>query len=203
MQLYAQNELVRSKQIVGDAAVAAWVVGSVLVGRFLNGLIHRLEAPGRFLEDAGASFSRTVGGAGDVVTDLPVIGDRLRAPFEAVVDGGESVGRAGIVQQDAVDALAFWLPAVIVALPILYVLARYLPGRLRWVREASAATSLLCASPDARLFALRALATRPLTELRRVSADPLGTYEAGDVTALAALELGHLGLEPPWHRQRA
>lgn len=199
MQLYAQDQLLRTRQVVGDAAVTAWVVLWVLVARFLNGLLVELEAPGRLLEDAGGRLARVGGSGSEAVDDLPVVGDRLASPFDAVADGGRSVTDAGLSQQDVVGAIAFWLPVVLALLPIGYVLARYLPGRLRWAREAVAAGSLLEGDPGGRLFALRALATRPLADLRRVAPDPVGAYEAGDpvaVDALAALELGRLGLRP-------
>jgi hypothetical protein len=52
---------------------------------------------------------------------------------------------------------------------------------------------------DLELFALRALANRPLRELYRVTPDPAGALRAGDYAGLAALELRSLGLraEPP------
>jgi hypothetical protein len=82
-----------------------------------------------------------------------------------------------------------------------WLLARWLPWRLRWVREASAAARLMRgAEPDLELLAARAVATAPL---RRLAALPPGTGEAwraGDpaaVRALAALEAGRLGLRLP------
>jgi hypothetical protein len=52
---------------------------------------------------------------------------------------------------------------------------------------------------DLELFAIRAVANRPLRELRRVSADPAGALRAGEHHALADLELRALGLRarPP------
>lgn len=179
MVLYARNELLRARQIVADAGVAFfWWLGNLV-----NRLVHELEAPGRLLQSAGE-------GAGGRVDDLPVVGDRLAAPFEAVA-------RAGVSQQDVVGDLALWLGLIVALLPIAWLLGRYVPGRARWVQEASAATRLLSGAPDVRLFALRALATQPLSALERAAADPLAAYERGDVRALAALELGRLGLSLP------
>jgi hypothetical protein len=44
------------------------------------------------------------------------------------------------------------------------------------------------------LFALRALATRSITELRSATLDPAGAYTSGDYSRLADLELRQLGL---------
>lgn len=201
MRLYARNELVRSRQIIGDALVAAWVVGWVVVGRALHDLVATLADAGRVLEDAGDDFARSAGGAGSRVDDLPVLGDRLAEPFDAVAAGGATVARAGVAQQDAVMTLALVLGTLLALLPIVWLLARYLPRRLRWVRQAAAADALIAGGAgDVRLFALRALANRPLHELRRVSDDPVGAFERGDPTvvrALAAVELRPLGLAVP------
>jgi len=199
MTLYARDdELLRSRQIIADALVATWVVAWVLVGRALQDLIDGLAVAGRLLEDAGADFAGSAGGTGERVGDLPVVGDRLAAPFSAVADGGIAMANAGAAQQDAVATLALVLGVLVAALPIAWLLATYLPGRLRWTRSAAAAGRLLDTSDVApRLFALRALATRPLPQLRRVSADPFGDFERGDVDVvalLAALELRPLGL---------
>ena len=86
---------------------------------------------------------------------------------------------------------------VVAAIPIIYVLARHLPGRVRWAREAGAARVLLAGAPDGRLFALRALASAPLEDLLEVAPDPLAAYEAGHITPLADVELRRLGLRVP------
>ncbi len=197
MTLYAQDPVLRTRQLVTDAAVAVWVVAWVLVARFLHELLVRLESPGRLQEDAGGRLAGAGGGAGDRVDDLPGIGDRLRAPFDAVAQGGEAVVRAGAEQQDVAGSLAFWLPVVLAAIPIAYVLARHLPGRVRWATEAGAARVLLAGAPDVRIFALRALASAPLVQLLEAAPDPLAAYESGDVSALADLELRRLGLRAP------
>ena len=180
MTLYAQDPVLRTRQVLTDAAVAVWVVSWVLVGWALHELLIHLERPGRLLEDAGGR--------------LTGVGDRLPGPLDAVADGGRAVARAGTEQQDVAVSLAFWLPVLLAAIPIAYVLARHLPGRVRWGREASAARVLLAGAPDGRLFALRALTSAPLEQLLEVTPDPLAAYEAGHVAPLADLELRRLGL---------
>lgn len=73
-------------------------------------------------------------------------------------------------------------------------LFRYLPGRVRWIRQATAARGLVAASSDLHLFALRAVASRPLAELRRVEPDPMAAMASGDFVRLAELELRAMGL---------
>ena len=60
--------------------------------------------------------------------------------------------------------------------------------------EATAARAIRESAADLHLFALRAVANRPLSELRRVTPDPAGALMSGDVEDLARLELAALGL---------
>jgi hypothetical protein len=76
----------------------------------------------------------------------------------------------------------------------LWAIGRWLPGRLAWRREATAAQAL---SGDLDLLALRAAATAPLPDLARLGPDPVSRWQAGDSDArlaLASLELRRLGL---------
>src|SRR5829696_6409049 len=118
MTLYAQDPVLRTRQVVTDVAVAVWVVAWALIAWGLHQLLSHLERPGQLLEDAGGH--------------LAGVGERLPGPLGAVADGGRAVVRAGAEQQDVAGSLAFWLPVVLAAIPITYVLAHHLPGRVRW-----------------------------------------------------------------------
>ena len=184
LKFYAEVPRVRFRQVLLDVGTVLWVVVWVRVGLWLHGLVLRLEGPGRGLEDAG---NRIAGWR------IPILGDRLGP----ITSGGEALQRAGDTQQDVVQTLAVWLAVLLAGVPIGWLLVRYLPGRLRWAREAAAASHLRSQPAAAQLFALRALANRPVHRLRRVAADPAGAYARGDYEALAALELAELGLGPP------
>ena len=183
MTFYAQDPGLRTRQVVTDVAVGAWVVAWAAVAWGLHELLSHLERPGALLEDAGGH--------------LAGVGERLPGLLDAVADGGRAVARAGVSQQDTAGSLAFWLPVVLAAIPIIYVLAHHLPRRVRWAHEAAAARVLLAGAPDGRLFALRALAAAPLGELLEVAPDPLAAFDAGHVAPLAEVELRRLGLRLP------
>ena len=193
MKIYAELAGLRARQLLSDAAVVLWVVIWVRIGQRIHDLVNDLAGPGERMESAGQSFAGSVDRLGRRADDLPLIGDRLQRSFETVADGGRSLEQAGVAQQDVVHTLAMWLAVFVAAVPIVWLLARYLPKRIAWVLEATAASRL---RGDNRLFALRALTQRPLTELARVSSDPVADYEAERYDALAALELRALGLLP-------
>src|SRR4029453_13356895 len=98
---------------------------------------------------------------------------------------------------DAVDKLATFLGVVIAVMPILILLILWLPVGVRFIREATSAQKSIDAAADLDLFALRALARQPMTELARIADDPAGPWRPKDpaVThALASLELRETGL---------
>ncbi|HEV8648926.1 MAG TPA: hypothetical protein VG276_05850 [Actinomycetes bacterium] len=204
MRLYAETASLRARQVVTDLLVVAWATTWVLAGLTLKRLLDKLAGPGRTLRDAGSELAGSAGSIQDRVGRIPVVGDELRAPFGRVGDVGRTLVRAGETQQQVVHDLALWLGLVVAVLPVALVLLWWGPRRWRWVTEASAASRFRAGVSDLELFALRAVANRPLRELRRVSADPAADLAAGDYEALAALELRALGLraDPPRGRGR-
>jgi hypothetical protein len=200
MRPYAQRPDLRLRQALGDAGVVAWIVLWVLVARVVHRAVLALAEPGRAVSDLGGSVARNMASAAETADRVPVAGDALAKPFEALGDAGDSVSGAGQTAQDAVGTLAFVLAVVLVVLPVGWLLLRRLPNRWRYAREAGAATRLLRGTPDLELLAARALATAPLPRLAALPAGTGAAWREGDpaaVRALAALELGRLGLRVP------
>jgi hypothetical protein len=200
MQLYAQHSSVRFRQLAADLGLLGWLVLWVLLARAVHGAVLALAEPGRAVEDLGSSVAGQMSSAAGVADGVPVVGDQLAVPFEALGEAGGAVSGAGQQAQDAATTLAVALAVALVVLPVGWLLLRWLPWRLAFVREATAAHRLVAGTPDLELLAARALATAPLP---RLAALPPGTGEAwrrGDpaaVRALAGLELARLGLRPP------
>jgi hypothetical protein len=197
MRIYAQTPMYRTRQQLGDLLLLAWCIGWILIAVFLHDLVSNLAGPGRLLEDAGRGLTDSMSEVSAAVGDVPVAGDALQAPFDLAGGVGDQLREAGQAEQDAVATLAFWLALIIAVLPIGWALLRWLPTRLRWVREAAAARRVI---DDVELFALRALTNRSLRELASLGPGPAAAWKSGDKTvllALAELELSALGLRPP------
>lgn len=204
MSLYADHPEQRIRQVLGDLAVVAWVVGWVLVGRAVHDAIARLAAPGRTLESTGTSLEGGLTSAGERVAELPLVGGDLRQPFDVAGDAAASIAAAGLGFQQGVAQAALLAGLSVAVWPIVVVVALWLRSRVRFVRRSAAARRLLASGSDLDLFALRALARLPLTTLGRVSDDPAGDWRRGDhdvVHALAALELRASGVVPPRRRE--
>jgi hypothetical protein len=194
VKLYAETSGLRARQLLGDLAVLAWTALWVWAGLTLYRLVEKLAVPGARLEQAGGGFAGDVAEIQQKVGRLPVVGGELQGPFGRLAGVGQTLAEAGATQQAAVHQLALWLGVVVAAVPIVALLLAWLPRRVAWAREAGAASRLRLDGADLELFALRAVANRPLRELHRVTPDPAGALRAGEFEALADLELRALGL---------
>jgi hypothetical protein len=197
VKLYAETAGLRARQLLGDLAVLAWTAAWVAAGLGLYRLVEKLAVPGARVEQAGSSFAGDVAEIQQKVGRLPVVGEQLQDPFGRLAGVGRTLAEAGVAQQEAVRQLALWLGVVVAAVPIIALLLAWLPRRVTWMREAGAASRLRLDGADLELFAIRAVANRPLRELHRVSPDPAGDLRAGEYQALADLELRALGLRAP------
>lgn len=197
MQLYAQHPAVRARQLAADVGLLAWLVVWVLVARLVHGAVLLLASPGRAVADLGRSMTGNLSSAASAARDVPLVGDRLSGPFRSLAATGNSVRGAGQSAQDAVGTLAAVLAVVLVVLPVGWLLLRWLPWRLRWAREATAAGRLMVGTPDLDVLAARALVTAPLPVLAGLPRGTAAAWRAGDpraVRTLAAVELSRLGL---------
>ena len=88
MQLYAQHPAVRARQLAADLGMVVWLVVWVLVARAVHAAVLVLAEPGRAVEDLGASVADNMNSAADAAQGVPIVGDELSAPFDAL-------GRAG------------------------------------------------------------------------------------------------------------
>lgn len=199
MLLYADTPGRRTFQLVADLLFVLWLVWWVWVGLVVHDGTMALAAPGRQTDESASAMAGQLRDAGGALDDVPLIGDEVATPFDKAAEASDGIAAAGRSSVRAVEKLAFVLGMAIALIPILVVMAFYLPGRLRFVREATAGARFIDSADDLDLFALRALANQPMRVLARVSDDPAGDWRRRDpvvVTRLAELELKSVGLRP-------
>ncbi len=202
--MYADRLPTAIRQLLTDIAVVIWVYAWFRAGLWLHDLVLRLAAPGRKLEHSGTGIADNLADAGGRVGRVPLVGDELTAPFTRAAEAARSLADAGRQEQEIIGDLALALPLLLVAVPLALVLFLWLPARLRWMRRAGVASAVRDQPAGRDLLALRALASRPLTELTRLGPDIAQSWRDGDaaaVDALAALELKDLGLRPTGRRR--
>lgn len=200
MKLYADLPSRRAAQVAGDLLMLVWVVVWARIGLAVHDSTMELAGPGHRLAGAGRDLREKLTSAGDGVDDLPLLDDRVATPFREVSGAGTSIEDAGTDLVDAVQSLATALGWVTALTPILIVGAVWLAARLRFVRRATSAQSLVDSVDDLDLFALRAMANQPLSRLAAISPDPAGAWRRGEshvIHELAVLELSDCGLRPP------
>lgn len=194
MKLYAELPWARVRQVAADVLTLTWTLLWIRLGSRAHELVSRLAGAGREVEEAGTGLADASRQIVERVADTPLVGRALQVPFDAVVGVGTTLAQAGQAQQDAVHTLALWVGVAVVAVPVVLALRSYLPWRLGWIRAATDAVAVRDGAGDLHLFALRAVARRPLRELRRVSDDPARDLREGRHRRLAELELHALGL---------
>jgi hypothetical protein len=209
VRYYADAPARRVRQVAGDLLAVAWVALWVRIALEVRERVDVLAGPGRQLEAAGTQLTESLREAGEQVDDVPLVGEALQGPLDAVGDVGRALARAGVAQREAVADLGLFLLLVLIILPVTLVLVTWLPRRARWARQASAAARLATAPEGSRLLALRALTGLDLPTLSRAAREPVFASSGGDpalawargeptaVRRLAALELDRLGLRHP------
>src|SRR5215213_673137 len=124
MRVYPEHPRLRIAHLGADLGLAAWVLLWVLLARTVHGAVLGLAAPGRAVENLGGAVADNMGSAARVAEDVPVVGDELASPFDALGDAGRSLGGAGQTAQHAVGTLALVLAVVLVVLPVGWLLLR-------------------------------------------------------------------------------
>ena len=198
MTLYADRPARLTRQLLGDLALVVVVWLSARLGRGTHERLAELAGPGRDAEAAARDLDGRLRGAAGEVADAPLVGETLARPFRELASTSGDLAATAQDYQDAVEQVALLAGVLVAAVPIVVALVLWLPPRVAWVVEASAARRLLRSGPAAAdLLAVRALARRPLRRLAALDPSTVGGWRAGDPTAtetLAALELEALGL---------
>lgn len=200
LKLYADQPARFFLQLALDVVLVSWVIFWIWIGTVLNDGVETLAEPGVRISASATDLSDSLSDAGGALDDVPVVGDGVATPFDKAAEASASMADAGDAEARAAEKVAFWLGFTVALLPILYVAPRYVAGRVRWIREASAGQRLVDGPADLEVFALRAITNQPLSRLARVSDDPVGALRRGDapvVAALARLELDAVGLTAP------
>lgn len=199
LRLYAATPVRRARQLIGDLCLVAWVVAWVLIAQRVHDATLRLGAPGQAIDSSATDLADRLRDAGRSVGSVPLVGDDVQRPFNGAGSAADGLAGAGRSQVEAVGNLAHWLGLAVALIPILMVLAFYLPARIRFIRRATAGQRFVDAEADLDLFALRAMTNQPLHVLARISDDPAGAWRRGDtvvIDQLATLELRAVGLRP-------
>ncbi|MEU9181995.1 hypothetical protein AB0C90_35215 [Streptomyces sp. NPDC048550] len=177
MRLYAQTRARRYRQVLADLMALVLVSVAVRFALAVHDGIMLLAEPGRELEEASGSLASGLDDAGEAASNVPLIGGVLKKPLQSAAEAGNGLSDAGQSMQDVVGRVANLTAFVLIVFSVAFVLALWLPPRVRWIRRSARIRGLLEAPGGADLLALRAL-TGPVKDLATVPVPPGGLADA-------------------------
>lgn len=197
MKWYSDYAAQRSRQVFADVISLALIGAWVWLGFTIHALVMNLSDFGVQMEESGKGFRDTMTDISGKLAEVWLIGDGIKAPFDAASDAGKTLQEAGVAQQEAVEQLATGLGFGIPVLPIIMILVLWLVPRFRFALRAGTASKLVRQGASVDLLALRALASQKVTDLAAISPDTAGAWRRSEpevLRALAALELRSSGV---------
>ena len=180
---------------LADLAVILWVAAWLGLGSAVSNDIGGLSVVASTMSGVGATMEQTanvlskVGSLPFVGADVGPIAREARRTALAASSGSVTLRRS-------VAQLATLLGVFLAAVPVLVVLAVYIPGRISVALEVRAVRRTL-RRPDPAFeeyLARRAVASLPFHALRRVSPTPWRDLDEGRFSALAEAELKRIGI---------
>lgn len=191
------SALPRARRRSVSVLVTVWVLLWLVVGAITGLEILQLTE----VSDSLVESAEALDVAGTALQDigrLPLVGERPEALGNQVRETAQEIDRAGVASRDTVRTVSVLLGLALVLIPIVPVVAVYLPLRRADHRETRAVKRALAEAPHDPLLeeflARRAVHNLPYDSLRRVSADPWGDLRRGAYRRLANAELTRLGL---------
>lgn len=187
-----------------DLLLVGWVTGCVLVGRFVDHLVLKLDVLAQGVISAGRTFNNWLISLQQAIPGgVPYISDPLKHQVELLRQhSGQPVIAAGEAGSNAIHTLGLVLGIVVAAIPIALFLLVYVPRRLRLisdmqgihvtVRRALERPQLTAQTME--FLAARALFTQPYHRLLRYSMNPVEDWHSRRFEPLARAELERHGL---------
>jgi hypothetical protein len=201
VKLWSELPAARAAEIGADLATGAWVGFWAWVGWQLYTFLASFAEAGRVVRQGGTNL--VTGGAelGRVLGDVPLVGEGLRdASTNLFRDAGQPFVSFGNELEGFILVLATVLSLIVVAIPLIPWLMRYLPWRTERLARLRAAHRVIRRAHDLsepvieRLLASRALHRLSFEALLEYTPDPFGDFASGRHDRLAKAELAASGL---------
>lgn len=190
MLLYPELPTPRARTIALDVAMLLVVIATWLLAGGLHDVVAGLAAPAvtvqQAAEDLGQDLSTPI--------DVPLVGDLLQVPLDALADGTRQLETAAAQHVEAVERIAT-VVGVVATIPAFLLLLAWLRHRLRWAAAAGALARARDVPGGQSVLATRAAMGAPLPAVMAVvGTGVLDVHDPVQRHALAALELTRFGL---------
>ena len=203
IRIWSELRGARTKEMVADAATAAWIVVWGGLAWQLYQLVAGFAEAGRIVRSGGEVMIDGGRNLGDALAGVPLVGPGLRDVAQNAFAG------AGVPLSDFGTGIEAFILLVAAVLALLLALAtlvpwltRYVPWRWERLRRMRAAHRAVRVAPSVATTEVQAtLALRAITHLEyatllEYSDDPIGDWVAGRHDRLARAELASVGLRP-------
>lgn len=196
---YSASPLRALLQLGTDLLVVGWCWFWVRFAMAVDDAVRSVGDVGYRVQGGAAGIRTGLDNAADQAGQVPLVGDTFGKPFSAAGGAAQTIADAGRDLGDRITGLALPLALVVALAPVLSVVLLWLPARYRFARRAGETAALAAVPGGQRLLALRALATRPVHDIARISPDAVEAWRTDDpdvVARLAALEQRRAGVRP-------
>ncbi len=183
--------------MVSDLVLLGWVMAWALVAWTIKRVIEALAGPADEIGETTDALAARFDDAVDRISEVALVGEELAAPLRPIAGTLRDISEQAASQVETVHSIAWLLFFVVWLIPSLSVALLYLPPRIRRARESAQARRFIDERADLDLFALRAMAKAPMSQLAQISADPVAAWRTGDkqvIDQLADLELRRVGI---------
>jgi len=200
VKIWSELPSAQGREIAADAATALWVIAWGVAGWQLFALLSMFANAGRLVHDGGVNLRSAGADIGATMAAVPVVGAQLGAVVvNSMTAAANPFVDFGTELETLIFVLAGLISALVVAVPVLPWLARYLPwrvGRIRRLRAAEriARSPSVSSSVVEGILAARAVYSLDYQTLLEFSPDPFGDFAAGRHDRLARAELAAVGL---------
>lgn len=180
-----------------SVVVALWVLLWLVAGAITGIQIRRLTDVSDSLVESADALD-VAGRALQDIGRLPLVGERPASLGNQVRETAREVDQAGVASRQTVRTVSVLVGLALVLIPIVPVVAVYVPLRRAANRERKALKRALADDSGDQVLeeylAHQAVQNLPYSTLRQVSTDPWGDLRRGSFRRLANAELTRLGL---------
>ena len=205
MRIWSELRGARAKEQLADVATLAWVVLWAMIAFSLYQVVAAVSQAGRTIRDGGAALVQSGRDLGAALSGIPVVGEGLRGAAERAFAGaGTPLTMFGVDLEQLIVTLAVAMALLVLAVPLIPWLSRYVPWRWARLRNLRAGHRAIRIAPPPgvasgavqQVLAMRAVTRLDYSELLGYTPDPIGDWVAGRHDRLAQAELASVGLRP-------
>ena len=205
MRIWSELRGARAKEQLADVATLAWIVVWALIALSLYQVVAGFSEAGRTIRDGGSALAQSGRDLGAALSGIPVVGEGLRGAAERAFAGaGTPMTMFGVDLEQLLVTLAVALSLLVLAVPLIPWLSRYVPWRWARLRNLRAGHRAIRVAPAPKVesravqqvLAMRAMTRLDYSDLLGFTPDPIGDWVAGRHDRLAQAELASIGLRP-------